>query len=104
MRAGLLREIITIQGITETKDQYGAVTTSFADRCNIRARVVASGNREIQGNEVVHGYTLTFTVRISSVITESDRIIYDSKKYRILSIVKNSADMSRTIVGELINE
>ena len=104
MRAGLLREVITVQGITETKNGFGAITQSWVDKFSIRAQVFATGNREVQNSEIFNNYTLTFTVRVFPVITEKDRLIYDGKKYRILSIVKNITLQSRIIIGELINE
>ncbi len=66
--------------------------------------IINSGNRINQNNEIVNTYNVSFLIRLYHNVNESDRIIYDNKKYRIISINKDSAKQSKTIIGELINE
>ncbi len=66
--------------------------------------VVNSGNRINQNSEIINTYNVSFLIRLYHNVDESDRIIYDNKKYRIISIYKDLAKQSKTIIGELINE
>lgn len=105
MRAGLLREQITIQKITNIKDAFGANTTLWVDKFTCRAQVnTNSGNRLNQNNEIIHTYNVTFTIRLYYNVEESDRIIFNGKKYRIISVNKELYKQAINIIGELINE
>nr|WP_320037822.1 phage head closure protein [uncultured Bacteroides sp.] len=75
------------------------------DKFTTRAQVTTnSGNRQNQNNEIIHTYNVTFIVRLYHDIEESDRVIYNGKKYRIISINKELYKQSINIIGELINE
>lgn len=105
MQAGLLREPITVQEPVTIKDNYGANTTDWKDVISTRAQVTYNnGNRQNQNNEIVHTYTITFTIRLYHRVDELMRIIWNGKKYRILSINKELYKQSVTITTELINE
>lgn len=105
MRAGLLREKILVQKLSVTKDSFGANTTAWIDKFFTRAQVAYnSGNRLNQNNEIINTYNVTFTIRIYNNINEADRVIYNNKKYRILSISRELYKQTITIIGELINE
>ena len=76
---------------------------TFIDRT--RAKVTySSGNRANENNEIVFAYEVIFTVRIYHQITERMRIIWEGRKYRILSIEENKELQQLTIKTELINE
>lgn len=106
MRAGELNELITVQNIEITKDQYGSEGKNWKDfYTNVRATVTHnSGNRNVSNNEVVFNYNVLFTIRLFYNIDEKMRILHDGKKYRITSIVKSKKTQSITIITELINE
>lgn len=105
MQAGLLRNPITIQEPVTLKDTYGANTTEWKDVISTRAQVTYNnGNRQNLNNEIVHTYTITFTIRLYHRINEQMRILWDGKKYRVLSINKELYKQSVTIITELINE
>ncbi len=105
MRAGSLREIITVQSQTITKDSFGSNNTVWGNKFTTRAQITTnSGNREVQNNEIVNTYTLTFTIRYYHEVEEANRILYNGKKYRILSVNKELVKQSVSIIGELINE
>ena len=100
-----MRETITIQKLTTTKDSYGANTSLWVDKFTTRAQVTTnSGNRLNQNYEIIHTYNLTFTIRLYHNVEEADRIIYNGKKYKIISINKELYKQAITIIGELINE
>lgn len=105
VRAGLLRETITILKLVSTKDSFGANSTEWTDKFTTRAQVtINSGNRENQNNEIVYTRNVTFSIRFYHAVTESDRVLYDGKKYRIISIDKERSKQSIHIIGEVINE
>lgn len=105
MRAGLLQNPITIQEAISIKDGFGANSIEWKDVVSTRAQVTYNnGNRQNQNNEIVHSYTVTFTIRLYHRINEGMRIIWNGNKYRILSINRELYKQSITIVTELINE
>ena len=108
MRAGLLTDPVTFRKATITKNQYGQEETDWIDCISTRANVrFNSGNRVTENNEIIHTYTVTFTVRRYHNIDEFMRILWKGKTYRILSIEDNNEDRTKqsiTIIGELINE
>lgn len=105
MRAGLLTEEITIQTPVSIKDIYGADSIRWDNIINTRAQVsYNSGKRQNQNNEIVHSYTITFTIRYYHNVNELMIIIWKGNKYRILSINRELYKQSITIITELINE
>lgn len=105
MRAGLLKETIRIIEPVTIKDQYGANTVEWRDVTYTRAAVTNnSGNRQNQNNEIVNTYTVTFTIRMYHRVNEQMRILWNGKKYRILSISPELYKQSITIITELVNE
>lgn len=105
MRAGLLNYLISIQAPVVVKDVYGANGIDWRDIISTRAQVTYNtGNRQNQNNEIIHCYTVTFTIRLYHRVNEKMRIIWNGNKYRILSINRELNKQSITIVTELINE
>lgn len=105
MNSGRLKEIITIQRSSITVDEYGANQLEWKDYITTRAAVqFDSGNRMNESNEIIFSYTKTFTIRVYHKVDEKDRIRWDGKYYRILSIEKDKDKQNLTIRTELINE
>nr|WP_320038858.1 phage head closure protein [uncultured Bacteroides sp.] len=105
MQAGLLKYLIEIQKVNTNKDIYGAESESWVTNVNCKADIkFNSGNKVVQNSEVVITNQLTFVIRYYVDINESMRIIYDKKKYRIISIDSDNRLMKKTIIAELINE
>lgn len=106
MKAGLLNKIISVEQPSLETDEFGANSVqweSFIDRT--RAKVTySSGNRANENNEIVFAYEVIFTVRIYHQITERMRIIWEGRKYRILSIEKDTELQRLVIKTELVNE
>lgn len=105
MRAGDLRETITIQQPITIQNEYGANGIEWKDVISTRAKAdYNSGNRQNENNEIVHNHTITFTMRYYHKVSDDMRIIWNGNKYRILSINKEIYKQSTTIITELINE
>lgn len=105
MRAGILRETITIQQPITVQNEYGANGIEWKDVISTRAMAdYNSGNRQNENNEIVYNYTITFTIRYYHNINDDMRIIWNGKRYRILSINKEIYKQSTTIITELIND
>lgn len=105
MRAGNLREVITIQQPITVQNEYGANGIVWEDFISTRAKAdYNSGNRQNENNEIVHNYTITFTIRYYHKVSDDMRIIWNGKKYRILTINKELYKQSTTIITELIND
>lgn len=103
--SGRLQELITVQRPTITKDEYGANKTVWNNIINTRSDVqYDNGNRGTENNEIVFNYSKVFTIRYYHKVDEKDRIIWNGKKYRILSIEPNKEHQKLTIRTELINE
>ena len=105
IRAGLLTEHILIERITYIKNIFGANEKKWIRHINTRSIVkFNNGNRKIENNEIINSYSLTFTLRFYHNITEDMRIVWNDKKYRILSIFPDKHKQSIEIIGDLINE
>ena len=106
MRAGLLKEVISVEKPIIKADDYGAEKKLWINHIsNTRANVnYSSGNRANENGEIVYTYEVIFTVRVYHQINEYMRIIWKNKKYRILSIEPNRELQQLVIKTELINE
>lgn len=106
MRAGLMLEVIKFeQPIIET-DDFGANSLRWETFINkTRAQVTYStGNRVNENNEIIFAYEVDFTIRSYHQINERMRIIWQNRKYRILSIQRMKEQQKQIIKAELINE
>lgn len=105
MNAGLLKECITIEQPTISQNVYGANELEWSTFIETRAFVnYTSGNRMTANNEVIWSYQVNFTIRVYHQVNEKMRIIWNDKKYRILSIEEDKDKQKLTIRTELINE
>jgi SPP1 family predicted phage head-tail adaptor len=103
MRAGLLNKPIIINKPVVVKDEFGGEVETYVNHISTRANVTFnSGNRKMEASEIVTDCTVTFTVRHYHRINETMQIVYDGRKYRILSI--NRERQKTVIISELINE
>lgn len=105
IRAGLLTEQILIERVTYIKNIFGANEKKWIRHINTRSIVkFNNGNRKIENNEIVNSYLLSFTIRDYNDVDESMRIVWNDKKYKILSIFPDKHKQSIEIIGSLINE
>lgn len=105
MQAGILNEEIKIQQPTVNVNGFGANDISWSDFITTRAFVsYNNGNRVNENGEITFSYEVSFTIRVYHQINERMRIIWQGKKYRILSIELDKHKQKQTIRTELINE
>ena len=106
MRAGNLTEVIRVESKVNQKNEYGADSKrweTFISKTKAEVKY-ESGDLVNQVNEIVHTQKVAFIVRIYHQITPDMRIVWENRKYRILSLEPNKKLQSLTIKTELINE
>ena len=105
MKAGLLKEKITILKPRVEKTQTGAQKMIYEDFYETRTHVINnSGNRENNSGEVFYSNNKTFIVRSYVPVNEHMIILYRGNKYKILSIDPNLWFGNLEIQTEKINE
>ena len=105
MNAGRLTEVISIERPSIAQNDFGANSIQWQKYIQTRADVTfESGTRAIENNEVIFSYNKVFTIRYYHDIDEKDRIIWNGKKWRILSLEPDKTKQLITIRTELINE
>lgn len=102
---GELRHSIKIMQRTVTKGQFNEDIESYALLTTLRAGLkYTAGTKAINNDETFSSQTLQFTTHYRPTVTESMRIEFKSKKYRILSIAEIGFKEGLLINAELINE
>lgn len=106
MRSGLLREPIEIYRTAIVSDEYGSTTEEYTLLSRTRARVIHdSGNRQNSNDEIIFLYYKTFEVWMYVDIQENtDYILWNGRKYRVLSIEPVKEQNKKIIETQLINE
>ena len=106
MEAGKLTERITIQRPEVVRDVYGSTNTTWTNVVtNLPAAVnYIRGDREVDNEEIFHGRITTFSIRWQGAVDETMQILWDTLKYRILSIDRRTHRREYMIRTELINE
>jgi SPP1 family predicted phage head-tail adaptor len=105
MRAGLLKDTITIQRKVVVETGYAGKKAEYQDYITTRAEVVHNGgNKRIDAGEIFTSYTVRFSIYIYHRITPDMVIIHEGVKYRILDINPQRAQQRIIITGEVINE
>lgn len=105
MRAGLLKEIITILSPIITKNKFGEQTQEWKKKCQTKARVIYNnGSRINENGDIFYSSVLNLEVRYYVNVDEYDNIIWKDKKYRILSIIPDKDNNKKNISIELIND
>lgn len=105
MNGGRLTKLITIERPSIEQNDFGANGIQWNQHIQTRADVTfESGTRATENNEVIFSYNKIFTIRYYHNIDEKDRIIWNNKKWRILSIEPDKSKQLITIRTELINE
>lgn len=106
MIAGRLSEKIDIQKLKIIKNDFGEVEAEeWIPVVSTRADVsYKSGGRVDENNELFFGYSVSFGIRYYHKIDEMDRIKWNDKYYRILSIEPDKKLQRKLIHCELIND
>lgn len=105
MNAGGLTEIIEVLSPNIVINDVGEQTTEYIAKLTTRANVrYDRGNRDIENNEIVYNYNISFIVRRYVDVDEFDIIRWNNKQYRILSVEPQKELQQITIQTEKINE
>lgn len=105
IRAGLLRESVTILQPVVARNDYGEEVTTWEQVCTTRARVdYRSGTRAVETNEVFGPCTIIFTVRRFYDLNVYMRVQWHGNLYSIQSVNLDEPRQSVIIVAQLVNE
>lgn len=105
MNSALLKDRIDIYELQTETTKVGTIRQSYVFKYSARACVQFKGeNQVVSEGEVFYPVTMNFIVRSHVPVVETDRIYYDNKKWRILSIDKNQYYNDKNILCTLINE
>lgn len=94
MRAGLLKEDITVERQTIVENGFGEFEAGeWVPVIRTKANVTdVSNQRELVNGEVFYPADLDVRVRIYHRITELDRIVWNGHKYRIVTVPRRDKD------------
>ena len=105
MDSALLRHKLDILTLTTTKTKYGTISTSYEPKYSTHCHVIFdSESQVVSEGEILYPINRTFVVRAYVPVTEKDRLIFEGKKYKILSINKNEYYGNIEIKTTLVNE
>ena len=105
MRAGQLKEIITVLIPDSVLSDLRSPATSWRDGFPTRAAVKTPGtSRTIDNAEIFFSSTAVFRARIYHHITEQMRIRWRGDVYRIIGIERDEALRELVIKTEKVNE
>lgn len=90
MNSAYLKHPIEIYELVTTKTEYGTIETSYVKKYDTKAMVkFDSESQVVSEGEIFYPINRTFIVRAYVPVIESDRIRFDKKDWRILSINRN---------------
>jgi len=104
MNSSLLKHPIQLYNLVTEKNPYGAIQSSYAYRCSTKAHIIFnSENQVVSEGEIFFPITLTFIVRSYIPVKETDRIKWEDKFWKIMSINKNVYYNNIEIQTTLVN-
>lgn len=87
MKAGQLRDRIYIYELKIERSPYGNTSRKWYFKCTTRAKKdFASGGRTTENEEIFYTVEREFIVRIYVPVVETDIIVWNDQKWRIISI------------------
>lgn len=105
MKAGPLQEVIQFEILSTEQNEYGSDEATYTLSVPTKAQVqYRSGNKSNENDEITMVYEVDFIVRQYHKFNEFDRVVWNNKRYRILSIEHNKHLQMKRIRTELINE
>ena len=105
MRAGLLKEKISILKPQVTVNDYGEEITDWViDKVTLARLVDNGGSMTLVNGDVFLTHNKTFQVRDYNKIDEFNRIIWNGQTYRIVNVEPIKQMMMIEIKAELGNE
>lgn len=105
MDSALLRHKLDILALTTTKTKYGTISTSYEQKYSTHCHAIFDSETQVVSEgEILYPINITFVVRAYVPVTEKDRLVFEGKKYKILSINKNEYYGNIEIKTTLVNE
>jgi SPP1 family predicted phage head-tail adaptor len=84
MRAGKLRQRVTIQQPTTGQDSYGGETVTWSDLATVWAEVVPLRSGEVAGQDMQQGQaTHRVRIRYRAGITQHMQLLFDGRVFTI---------------------
>jgi head-tail adaptor len=105
MKAGLLREFITIYRFENVQSPTGEITKQKKEIALLRAyRLKSTGTNKEVAKELFDTQSITFQIRYFPDIQDSDIISYRDIEYKITNIDENIWDRTLKITVQKINK
>ena len=105
MKAGLLREFITIYRYENVQSPTGEITKQKKEIALLRAyRLKSTGQNKEVAKELFNSQSIVFQIRYFPDIQDSDILVYKDTEYKIVSIDENIWDRSLKITAQKINK
>ena len=105
MNSALLRHPIQIYTLATEKTVYGTIKTSWTEKYSTRAHIIFNSESQVVSEgEIFYPTNRTFVVRSYVPVTETDRIHWDNKDWKINSINKNDYYGNIEIQTTLVNK
>lgn len=105
MNSALLRNPIEILQLNTVSSASGHNKATYEHKYNTKAHITFnSENQIVSEGEVFYPTTRTFIVRAYVPVVETDRIRWDNKDWKIISINKNIYFNDIEIVTALVNK
>lgn len=105
MKAGLLREFITIYRYENIQSETGQITKQKKEIALLRAyRIKSNGSNKEIAKELFDSQSITFQIRYFSDIRDSDILVYKDTEYKITFIDENIWDRTLKITVQKINK
>lgn len=105
MKAGLLREFITIYRYENVQSPTGEITKQKKEIALLRAyRLKSTGTNKEVAKELFDTQSIVFQIRYFSDIRDSDIISYKDTEYKITFIDENIWDRTLKITVQKINK
>jgi len=105
MKAGLLREFITIYRYENVQSPTGEITKQKKEIALLRAyRLKSNGSNKEVAKELFDTQSITFQIRYFLDIQDSDILVYKDTEYKITFIDENIWDRTLKIIVQKINK
>lgn len=103
--AGNLTEKLDFYKVVETQSVSGFKSTQeqYMFTCKV-CRMKNKENYVVDGGELYHTNDLTFKLRCRKEVEETNIVVYNGDRYRIISINKYPRENDMTIIISKINE
>ncbi len=103
--SGQLTEILDFYQVVETQSESGFKHSEEVHMFQVRAeRTKNKMEFGVDGDEIFHSSLLTFRLRYRKEIDETNIVVYEGQRYRIISLDKYMKDNQLTIIIAKIND